>query len=53
MRFKPLKRLDLILSLSKDEAKISGIFSLLAGFLTSGGFSQSAAEIPPEMRFSP
>jgi len=31
MRFKPLKSLDLILSLSKDEAEISGFFSSLLG----------------------
>jgi hypothetical protein len=29
MRFKPLKSLHLILSLSKDEAKISGFFGSL------------------------
>jgi hypothetical protein len=29
MRFKPLKRLDLILSLSKDEDTFSGFFSSL------------------------
>jgi hypothetical protein len=29
MRFKPLKRLDLILSLSKDEDTFSGFFSIL------------------------
>ena len=29
MRFKPLKSLHLILSLSKDEAKISCFFSIL------------------------
>ena len=29
MRFKPLKTLDLILSLSKDEAGFSAVFSIL------------------------
>jgi hypothetical protein len=31
MRFKPLKRLGLILSLSKDEDTFSGFFSILLG----------------------
>jgi hypothetical protein len=36
MRFKPLKRLDLILSLSKDEAKISYFFSNLLDLVEMG-----------------
>jgi hypothetical protein len=35
MRTKPLKSLDLILSLSKDEAKLSGFFSSLLVSLMS------------------
>jgi hypothetical protein len=31
MRFKTLKRLDLILSLSKDEDTFSGFFNILLG----------------------
>jgi len=33
MRFKPLKTLDLILSLSKDEVMFTGFFSNLLGWL--------------------
>jgi hypothetical protein len=36
-RFKPLKRLDLILSLSKDEDTFSGFFSSLLGVLFKAG----------------
>jgi hypothetical protein len=35
MRDKPLKKRDLILNLSKDEAKISAFFSILLGWVSS------------------
>ncbi len=37
MRLKPLKRLDIILSLSQDEDTFSGFFSILLGIRLSAG----------------
>jgi hypothetical protein len=42
MRFRPLKRLDLILSLSKDEDTFSGFFSILLEQASSLGRGQAA-----------
>jgi hypothetical protein len=42
MRFKPLKRLDLILSLSKDEDTFSGFFSILLGGVIEPALADAA-----------